>query len=100
MFGIIQNHIFSNKLTSAFSGQALTGMDLSDPSVILTSETRNAIPVEVLDKMQEALTISVAHTFAWAIIPAAIALIMAFAMGREQFDPASEMETYNHDASH
>lgn len=100
VFGIIQNHIFSNKLTSAFSGQAPTGMDISDPSVILTSETRSFIPVEVLDKMQEALTISVAHTFAWAIIPAVIALIMAFAMGREQFDPASEMEKYNQESSH
>ncbi|THF83338.1 MDR family MFS transporter [Cohnella fermenti] len=93
VFGIIQSHVFLNRLTAAFSGgQQTEGIDLSDPSNILTPQTRDYIPVPVLEKITEALTSSLVQTFAWASIPAVIALAAAFFMSSEKFDPASEME--------
>ncbi|WP_211746075.1 MDR family MFS transporter [Paenibacillus sp. Marseille-Q4541] len=100
VFGIIQSHLFANKLTAMFGSgaQVPDSVDLSDPSKILTPGTREQIPDSILEKITEALSSSLAHTFAWAIIPSVIALIAAFAMSREKFDPASEMEEYT--ASH
>ncbi|WP_239616530.1 MDR family MFS transporter [Cohnella mopanensis] len=97
VFGIIQSHVFTNKLTSMFGsgGQMPEGVDLSDPSKILTPDTRDNIPAQVLDKITEALSSSIVHTFAWAIIPAAVALLAAFLMSKEKFDPASELEQYS-----
>lgn len=100
VFGIIQSHVFMNKLASKFESgaQMPEGVDLSDPRKILTPETRELIPTEVLDKISEALTSSIVHTFAWAIIPSVIALLGAFAMSKERLDPAAELEEYS--ASH
>jgi len=100
VFGIIQSHLFTNKLTTMFSsgGQTSEFIDLSDPSKILTPETRESIPTGILDKITDALSSSLVHTFAWAIIPSFIALLAAFAMSKEKFDPASELEEYT--ASH
>jgi len=100
VFGIIQSHVFMNKLASKFESgvQMPEGVDLSDPRKILTPETRELIPTEVLDKISEALTSSIVHTFAWAIIPSVIALLGAFAMSKERLDPAVELGEYS--ASH
>ncbi|MEC0242637.1 MDR family MFS transporter [Paenibacillus dokdonensis] len=100
VFGIIQSHVFTNKLASLFSSgsKAPEGVNLSDPSKILTPGTREKIPTEILNKITEALSSSLVHTFAWAVIPAVIALIAALAMSKEKFDPASELEEYS--ASH
>ncbi|WP_409340609.1 MDR family MFS transporter [Paenibacillus sp. MBLB4367] len=100
VFGIIQSHTFMNKLASVFGsgGQGPEGVDLSDPRKILTPETRDKIPAQVLDKITEALSSSIVHTFAWAIIPSVIALLAALAMSKEKLDPAAELEEYS--ASH
>lgn len=97
IFGIIQSHVFTNKLTSMFSsgGTGQDGLQLGDPSKILTPETREKIPPEILDKMTEALSSSLVHTFAWAIIPSVLALVAAIAMSKEKFDPASELEEFS-----
>ncbi|WP_434481769.1 hypothetical protein [Paenibacillus glycanilyticus] len=79
VFGIIQSHLFSNKLTTAFSGgQQTNEIDLNDPSNILTPQMRDHISQPVLEKITEALTSSLVQTFAWASIPAVIALAAAF----------------------
>ncbi|MFD0682792.1 MULTISPECIES: MFS transporter [unclassified Paenibacillus] len=100
VFGIIQSHTFTNKLAAVFGGggQMPQGVDLSDPRKILTPETRGQIPAQVLDKITEALSSSIVHTFAWAIIPSVLALLAAFAMSKEKLDPAAELEQYS--ASH
>ncbi len=100
IFGIIQSHTFTNRLASMFGGggQMPEGIDLSDPRKILTPETRSNIPTQVLDQITEALSSSIVHTFAWAIIPAVIALIAAFAMSKEKLNPSAELEEYS--ASH
>ncbi len=100
IFGIIQSHVFTNKLASMFNsgGPTPEGVDLSDPSKILTPETRELIPTQILDKITEALSSSIVHTFDWAIIPSVLAFLAALAMSKEKFDPASELEEYS--ASH
>ncbi|BBI33800.1 MDR family MFS transporter [Cohnella abietis] len=100
VFGIIQSHVFMNKLATIFGNgaQIPEGVDLSDPRKILIPETRSQIPTQVLDKITEALSSSIVQTFAWAIIPSAIALLTAFAMSKEKLDPAAELEEYS--ASH
>lgn len=97
VFGIIQSHVFMNKLATKFGGSAQMpeGVDLSDPRKILTPESRELIPAPILDKITEALTSSIVQTFAWAIIPSVIALLAAFAMSKEKLDPTAELEEYS-----
>jgi EmrB/QacA subfamily drug resistance transporter len=98
VFGIIQSHMFLNKLTSAFSGgdqnQMPEGLDLKDPHALLTPDTRAKIPHDLLDKITEMLSSSIVNTFAWAIIPAVLALLTAFFMGRKKLDSSAEVEEY------
>nr|WP_188887926.1 MDR family MFS transporter [Paenibacillus radicis (ex Gao et al. 2016)] len=101
VYGMIQSHLFRNKLASQFTGgsaELAEGLDLSDPRKILTPETRELIPASILDKITDALSSSVVQTFAWALIPSVIALIAAFAMSKEKLDPSAEQEPYS--ASH
>jgi len=97
VFGIIQSHLFAKKLASMFGNGAEVpeSVNLGDPSKILTPGTREKISTSILDKITEGLSASIVHTFAWAIIPAVIALLAAFAMSKEKFDPASESEEYS-----
>ncbi|RAV19406.1 MDR family MFS transporter [Paenibacillus contaminans] len=97
VFGIIQSHVFTNKLAAVFEsgGPMPAGVDLSDPSKILTPETRDSIPAQVLGQITDALSSSIVHTFAWAIIPAVIALLAAFVMSKEKFDPTAEQDQYS-----
>ncbi|MCR8645223.1 MFS transporter [Paenibacillus sp. N1-5-1-14] len=97
IFGMIQSQIFAKKLATIFGsgGEASNGVNLIDPSKMLTPDTRSSIPAPVLDKISEALTSSLVYTFAWAIVPAAIALVAALFMSKEKFDPASEMDAYS-----
>ncbi|MFD2331009.1 MDR family MFS transporter [Cohnella sp. GCM10020058] len=95
VFGIVQSHVFAYKLTAVFgAGSAPEGVDLSDPSKILSPELRGSIPAEALEKITAALSSSIVHTFAWAIVPAVVALLAAFFMSREKFDPSIEQEEY------
>ncbi|MFC4809377.1 MDR family MFS transporter [Paenibacillus sp. GCM10023250] len=93
VFGIIQSHAMMNKFASLFTpeetGQLPQGVNLSDPRAILAPELRKHIPADVLDKITAGLSDSITHTFAWAVIPSALALLFAFFMGRSKL---SEME--------
>jgi hypothetical protein len=40
------------------------------------------------------LSSSIVNTFAWAIIPAVLALFVAFFMGSKKLDSSSEVEEY------
>ncbi|GGD94068.1 MDR family MFS transporter [Paenibacillus nasutitermitis] len=94
VFGIIQSHLFTRKLGDSFPGgtgeEIPAGIDLSDPHALLSPVARASIPEQALDKISLALSSSITHTFAWAIIPALLAFLVAFAMGRSKLDPSSE----------
>ncbi|WP_042163249.1 DHA2 family efflux MFS transporter permease subunit [Paenibacillus gorillae] len=101
VYGMIQSHLFRNKLDAQFTGGHTgmpEGLDLSDPRKILTPETRELIPASVLDQITDALSSSVVQTFAWALIPSVIALLASFAMSKEKLDPSAKQEQYS--ASH
>lgn len=94
-FGIIQSHYFSGSLTKLLTanggGAASAGaagvMDFKDPHSLLSPETRALIPPEILSKITEGLSSSIANTFAWAVIPAALALLASFLWGARKWMP-------------
>jgi EmrB/QacA subfamily drug resistance transporter len=102
VFGIIQSHTLLTKLSAAFPGfnndQLPQGVDLSDPHALLSPQLRSHIPSEMLPHITDALSSSITYTFAWAIIPASLALISALFMSKEKLDPELEKEAYS--ASH
>ncbi|TVX98619.1 MDR family MFS transporter [Cohnella terricola] len=96
-FGIIQSHSFTGKLTNFFSGgqnaaggQMPEGLDFKDPHSLLNPELRANIPQEILEPIRTMLSSSIVYTFAWAIIPALLALIASFFMGRTKLDASAE----------
>ncbi|MDR6549253.1 MDR family MFS transporter [Paenibacillus qinlingensis] len=94
VFGIIQSHAFTRKMTEAFTanGQSPVAMPAGDSHTLLDPAKRLDIPAPVLDKITSALSSSIVLTFAWTIIPASLALIFAFAMSKEQLDPTKEFK--------
>ncbi|PWW05106.1 EmrB/QacA subfamily drug resistance transporter [Paenibacillus cellulosilyticus] len=93
VFGIIQSHTMLNQFGKLFTAdeksQLPAEVNLSDPRAILAPEMRKYIPEAVLDKITNGLSYSITHTFAWAVIPSALALLFTFFMGRKKL---SEME--------
>ncbi|WP_238996728.1 MDR family MFS transporter [Paenibacillus pinistramenti] len=106
VFGIVQSHLFSRKMESlAGSGSAGAAggsggglpadLNLSDPHALLSPELRKAVPPQLLESITGALSSSIVHTFAWAVLPAALALAAALFMGRDKLDPAQEKGEYS-----
>ena len=82
IFGIIQSHAFTRNLTESFGAGAagFTG----DSRALLSAEGRANIPAELSAQLTDALSSSIASTFLWAIVPAVLALIVAFMMSKEK----------------
>jgi MFS family permease len=96
VFGIIQRNEFSAKLNDIFAGmgqdhgQMSNNPAVTDPRVLLAPEARAAIPPDVLNKITTALSNSITQTFMWALIPTALAFIVAMMMSRERLDSSIE----------
>jgi EmrB/QacA subfamily drug resistance transporter len=93
VFGIIQNHSMTRKLTEAFAGSDQTSLtqelNLNDPHSLMDPLTRTQIPTQALDKITEGLSSSIVSTFTWSLVPAILALIAAFMMSKERLDPSA-----------
>jgi EmrB/QacA subfamily drug resistance transporter len=102
VFGIIQSHSLTKHLADAFTDSGASalpqGFDVRDPHALLDPATRTQIPSGVLGQISDGLSLSIATTFAWGLIPAVLALAAAFAMSREKFEIQSHKEPYT--ASH
>ncbi|MBS4198537.1 MFS transporter [Bacillus sp. FJAT-49732] len=83
IYGIIQRNLFTNSLTKEFAGMG-NGKGFGDSRELLSPETRKEIPAPVLEKITDALSNSIAHTFMWALIPALLAVIFIFMMSKER----------------
>jgi predicted MFS family arabinose efflux permease len=109
IFGIVQSQVFTRKMNDALAGPAAEaggagagvpaggmpeGLNLSDPHALLSPELRQAIPPQVLEAITHALSSSIVQLFAWAAIPAALALIAAFFMGKEKMVIGEEQGEY------
>jgi EmrB/QacA subfamily drug resistance transporter len=84
VYGIIQRNLFSNRMTEAFAGIGNAGSGNSfgnDPRAVLSPEARALIPAPILDRITEALSSSIAHTFLWALVPAVLAFVFVLMMG-------------------
>ena len=107
-FGIIQSNAFTGKMAGVFAsggsgadaaptggGAGMPGgIDLSDPHALLTPATRAMFPDDVLAQVSGALSSSIVFTFAWAIIPSALALFFSLFMGRQKLIPTTEQGEY------
>lgn len=94
VFGIIQSHYFSGSLAKMFGAGGSAGapggsLQFKDPHALLAPETRAMIPPDILSKITEGLSSSIAQTFAWAMIPAGLALLAACFMGRQKMDASA-----------
>ncbi|WP_053376080.1 MDR family MFS transporter [Paenibacillus sp. FJAT-27812] len=98
-FGLIQSHYFTTKMSTLFGTNEQEGMpeglDLKDPHALLSPDTRALIPSDMLDSFSTALSASIVHTFAWAVIPVGFALLSAFFMGRKKLDATAESTEYS-----
>ncbi|WP_248929161.1 MDR family MFS transporter [Paenibacillus hamazuiensis] len=97
LFGIIQSHSLTRKLTDAFSGSDQTaiphGLNFSDPHALLDPATRSQISPQVLGKIAEGLSSSIVLTFACSLVPAVLALAAAFTMGKDRLNPGPESDS-------
>ncbi|WP_256759458.1 MDR family MFS transporter [Cohnella sp. WQ 127256] len=95
IFGIVQSHSLLSKLTQSFNKGNMTipkDMNLSDPHTLLIPELRQSVDTQLLDTLTTGLSSSIGTTFAWSLIPAALALIAAFLMTKDKMDPYAEVE--------
>ncbi|MGV2643978.1 MFS transporter, partial [Clostridium perfringens] len=94
VFGLIQSRSFTGSLSSGGvnNGGLPEGFDLKDPHILVAPETRSLIPSELLKPISDNLASSIAITFAWAIVPAALALAAATLMGRKKLDETAELK--------
>ncbi|RTE06318.1 MDR family MFS transporter [Paenibacillus whitsoniae] len=95
LFGILQRNDFTASLKDIFAGSGqgaglAQNPAMTDPRVLLAPEARAQIPAPVLDKITAALSSSITTTFLWALIPTAIAVIMALAMSKERLTESVE----------
>jgi EmrB/QacA subfamily drug resistance transporter len=86
IFGIIQRNVFKEQLAPLFKGTAYGAAtaNIHDPRAILSPEARAHIPEDLLDQMTTILASSIAHTFMWSLIPAALTLLFVFLMTKER----------------
>ncbi|GGE37293.1 MFS transporter [Pullulanibacillus camelliae] len=103
IYGTIQSHIMFGDLTNKIAmlgSKAFKGIDFSEPRVLLSPELRKHMPVDVLHKMTDILSSSVATTFIWTLVPACLALITVLFMGKEKmkmFGPPVQEQSKNQD---
>ncbi|TCZ80070.1 DHA2 family efflux MFS transporter permease subunit [Paenibacillus albiflavus] len=85
IFGILQRNSFSGKMTDAFAGSGASfAGDSGNAREILSQANRAKMPPEILTKIINALSSSIAQTFFWAIVPAVLAFIFVLMMGNER----------------
>jgi EmrB/QacA subfamily drug resistance transporter len=90
IFGTIQNNLFTDKLKDAFKGMQGGGgtsmFKMNDPRQIFEASERSKIPSFILNKIVQAMSDSITHTFILTLIPIAIAAITIFFMGKAKVE--------------
>jgi EmrB/QacA subfamily drug resistance transporter len=90
IFGTIQNNLFTDKLKDAFKGMqgggGTTMFKMNDPRQIFEASERSKIPSFILNKIVQAMSDSITHTFMLTLIPIAIAAITIFFMGKAKVE--------------
>jgi Na+/melibiose symporter-like transporter len=86
IFGTIQRSNFKGRLEDAFSGMGPMpkGQSFGDSRALLQEQARSQIPPQILEKITNALSGSIVHTFTWALVPAGLAFLFIFILGNER----------------
>jgi EmrB/QacA subfamily drug resistance transporter len=86
VFGTIQRSDLKEGLENAFAGMGPIpkGQSFGDSRALLSEEARKLIPPQILDKITDALSSSIVHTFTWALVPAGLAFLFIFILGKER----------------
>jgi len=86
VFGTIQRSSFNDKLGDTFAGmgQMVKGYASGDSRALLSEQARKHIPTEILEKITSSLSGSIVHTFTWALVPAGLAFLFIFFLGKER----------------
>ncbi|MEH7413751.1 MDR family MFS transporter [Neobacillus drentensis] len=85
IFGTIQRSNLNEGLKDAFSGMGqMNGQPFGDSRSLLSEGARSHIPPQILDKITDALSSSIVHTFTWALVPAGIAFLFIFILGKDR----------------
>ncbi|WP_141430895.1 MDR family MFS transporter [Bacillus sp. 03113] len=86
VFGMIQKNGLANQLEEVFAGteQMPKNGAMGDSNAILSESARALIPPNILNKITTALSESIVQTFMWGLVPAGLAFLFIFLMGREQ----------------
>jgi EmrB/QacA subfamily drug resistance transporter len=83
IFGTIQRNSFKGKLEDAFTGMGPMPKG-GDSRALLQEQARKHMPPQILDKIIDALSGSIVHTFTWALVPAGLAVLFIFVLGNER----------------
>lgn len=89
VFGIMQRNLLTDKMQAAFGGAGTPGGgsgSFGEMRDLLSSEKRNAIPHEVMDKIVGALSSSISTTFLWALVPAVLIIAVVPFMGNARME--------------
>lgn len=95
IFGAIQNNVFTSKLAENFKGMGDASSAMSnfeDPKQIFQTNVRSQIPVDILDKIVNAMSSSIVHIFYIALIPVGVAIIVVFFMGKARVELSKSPE--------
>ncbi|MFY4775406.1 MDR family MFS transporter [Metabacillus sp. RGM 3146] len=85
MFGTIQKNDFAAQLKEAFKGMGgMAGQHGGDARQILSAGVREKLPPQILNPIIDGLSNSIVHTFMWALLPAGLAFLFVFLMGKER----------------
>ncbi|RRJ64373.1 DHA2 family efflux MFS transporter permease subunit [Paenibacillus oralis] len=84
IFGIVQRNLLADKMSAAFAGTGQAGATFGNAQEALSEDKRAMIPPEILDKITDALSSSIAHTFMWALIPAVCSVLVVIAMPKDR----------------
>lgn len=84
IFGIVQRNLMSDSMAEAFAGMGEAGAAFGDTQEALNPEKRALIPPEILDKITDAISSSIAHTFMWALVPAVCTVLVVIAMPKDR----------------
>jgi len=96
IFGTIQSNIFTDKLAEAFKDMPGGSFKSGDPRTIFEASERAKIPAPVLDKIVDAMSVSITTMFAWALVPIAVAFVVVLLMGNAKVS-VSNQDTASND---
>ncbi|MFN2747445.1 MDR family MFS transporter [Bacillus sp. z60-18] len=90
IFGMIQKTHFSEQMQTFFKSADAAAIASADDANQILSSSRSSIPPDILNRITEALSNSIVHTFAWAVLPAAAALLLVFYMPNDRVNVSAK----------